>query len=553
MCEVGSWKGRSSRAIADNLPPDGILFCVDTFNGSSGEPDAHKTAKDRAGDDTYLCFCANLADHIEAGRVVPLRMDSANAAGFLKDMGLRLDACFLDGDHSHEGIKRDIEAWKPLVKEGGLLCGHDYYLPEQNPLAWVGVRQCVDELFPEATQAPNTTIWQTRITAPLRLLDLNMGRDLIEPRGGVMGTISVDAENKSATVNLVSQKSLTVTAEISTKDRYTTTLPMCIAAILNQTRLPERLVIYDDGEQKDLRELSPFSGLLKLADDKGISWEIFTTPREGQVKNHQHALDNCTTDLIWRIDDDEVAEPNCLENLLAEMKDGVGAVAGLVHHPGSGSPLPAHVDGSLNDVSLGLNLQWFDLNGGGAREVSHLYSTFLFSVDAARKAGGYPMNLSVCGHREETIFSARIHRAGYKLIVTPKSKTAHLRESSGGIRSYSDPSLWEHDEQVFQEYLKAWGVVQPDTKMFVLDCGIGDHWAFRSVLPKLREMYQGKKIVLAVCYPSTFDGEDVTLISIADAKRILGSEYENSSIYKWAWEHDRNGPLAESMLAMHII
>ncbi len=162
VVELGSWNGRSSRAIADNLPADAKLFCVDTFSGSSGEPDAHKTAKEREGDGAFMKFFENLYDHIMLGRVIPVRMESGNAAEILAKMGVKADMLFIDADHSYEGVKRDIQLWKPLVKEGGLLCGHDYYLPEQNPLAWIGVRTCVDEMEPDAQQAPNTSIWHVK-------------------------------------------------------------------------------------------------------------------------------------------------------------------------------------------------------------------------------------------------------------------------------------------------------------------------------------------------------------------------------------------------------
>jgi len=159
VIEVGSWCGRSSRAIADNLPVDAMLACVDTYNGSSGEPDAHITAKEREGDAVYMKFTQNLYDHIRLGRVMPLRMESASAAEVLRNMGVQADMVFLDGDHSEAGFRRDVELWQPLLKEGGLFCGHDYYLPEQNPLAWIGVRTVVNEKFPLAQQAPNTSIW----------------------------------------------------------------------------------------------------------------------------------------------------------------------------------------------------------------------------------------------------------------------------------------------------------------------------------------------------------------------------------------------------------
>lgn len=37
-----------------------------------------------------------------------------------------VDVVYIDGDHTYEGVKLDIEVWWPKVKPGGFLCGHDY-------------------------------------------------------------------------------------------------------------------------------------------------------------------------------------------------------------------------------------------------------------------------------------------------------------------------------------------------------------------------------------------------------------------------------------------
>jgi hypothetical protein len=184
-----------------------------------------------------------------------------------------------------------------------------------------------------------------------------------------------------------------------------------------------------------------------------------------------------------------------------------------------------------------------------SREVEHLYSTFLYRVDVAKKAGGYPLNLSIIGHREESWFSIQLKRAGYKLIVTPYAKTWHLRENSGGIRSFSDTSLWEHDEQLFQAYLKAIGHVQPDSKFVCLDCGLGDHFLFRALLvDEFKRKFPDRHWTLAVCFPDVFeDVPNVTLISIADAKLILGNQYDRHSIYAHMWERDHKGHVLDAM------
>jgi hypothetical protein len=161
--ECGSWHGRSTRAIADNLPEGGVCYAADSFNGSSGEPDAHATAKLREGDDAYMAFWHNNHDHILSGKIIPIRMQGANAAAMLRHLGIKADICFIDADHSYEGCKADILNFRELVKEGGLICGHDYGTDQ---FSWVGVRQAVDELYPHAQQAPNTSIWHVKNGPP---------------------------------------------------------------------------------------------------------------------------------------------------------------------------------------------------------------------------------------------------------------------------------------------------------------------------------------------------------------------------------------------------
>ena len=53
-----------------------------------------------------------------------LRMSSLAAAHQVSNASL--DLVFIDGDHSYEGCKQDIEAWLPKVKPGGWIGGHDY-------------------------------------------------------------------------------------------------------------------------------------------------------------------------------------------------------------------------------------------------------------------------------------------------------------------------------------------------------------------------------------------------------------------------------------------
>lgn len=72
-----------------------------------------------------------------------LDIDSVEASKFVLDRSL--DLVFIDGDHSYEGAKRDILAWKPKLKIGGILAGHDYCISSDHNCD--GPKLAVDELL----------------------------------------------------------------------------------------------------------------------------------------------------------------------------------------------------------------------------------------------------------------------------------------------------------------------------------------------------------------------------------------------------------------------
>jgi hypothetical protein len=76
-----------------------------------------------------------------AGRFTPITLGSPAAAYLYADNSL--DFVWIDGDHSDQGIFRDITAWLPKVKVNGYLGGHDYDHP-MHP----GIRRVCNELLP---------------------------------------------------------------------------------------------------------------------------------------------------------------------------------------------------------------------------------------------------------------------------------------------------------------------------------------------------------------------------------------------------------------------
>ena len=79
-------------------------------------------------------------------RSVILRKTSAEAVKQFKDESL--DFVYIDAQHHYEAVKEDIALWRPKVKKGGILAGHDYVdgmLGEGD----FGVKSAVDEFVKE--------------------------------------------------------------------------------------------------------------------------------------------------------------------------------------------------------------------------------------------------------------------------------------------------------------------------------------------------------------------------------------------------------------------
>jgi hypothetical protein len=148
------------------------------------------------------------------------------------------------------------------------------------------------------------------------------------------------------------------------------------------------------------------------------------------------------------------------------------------------------------------------------------------------------LELSNKAHREETMHSYGIKHKGYKVLIIP-CITWHYKHNIGGIRSgNNDKRFYDHDERIFKSFLNRCKVgLDKNVKYCCIDGGIGDHMAFKNIIPELKKKY--KKIIIAVCYPEVFFDDDIELISIQDARNILGN-IDEYNIYiqmdKWNWK-----------------
>src|SRR5215467_1503928 len=146
IVEFGVLYGRSCRALADNLPVNGKVWAVDPWAG-----DYYSEEGNPIGITTYVMphFIHNLSDKIREGKVEPVREFS-----YRFSLPHKVDMVFIDGDHRYETVVKDIKKALELVKDGGLICDHDYNHPN-----WPGVKNAVDIWFDSIKL--EDTIWST--------------------------------------------------------------------------------------------------------------------------------------------------------------------------------------------------------------------------------------------------------------------------------------------------------------------------------------------------------------------------------------------------------
>ena len=307
-----------------------------------------------------------------------------------------------------------------------------------------------------------------------------------------------------------------ILCSVATRGRYESTLPLVLEAIINQTKLPDKLIIWDDNDNaEDVREKLFYKYFFQRLTIKGVQWEWNFAHKKGQ--HHIHQMANTRGyDWFWRIDDDAIPEPNVLETLSLYAFEGIGAVGGAILTP----PLlynTFNITGKIDNINNESNIQWNFINE--TKEVEHLHCSFLY------RAGIYDFNLGLSrvAHREETLFTYGLHQKGYKILVVPNANTWHLKNPTGGIRSETSQEMYDHDEKIFQNFLQF-----RNNTIVVLNCGMGDHIVFKHILSNV------KNPLIFSCYPEIIEGK-----SIAEAEHLFG-DLDQWNIYKkmeqWKWK-----------------
>ena len=149
--EVGIWKGTTFfKLLKEN--EDLYLYGVDPYKTFKGG-DVLEGKDQKYWNDLYINIknkSKKYKDRCKIYRDTSIEV----AKKFLND-NKKFDFVFIDGDHKM--VEEDIDAWYPLVKDNGILCGHDYI----HHILGDYVKKIVDEKFSDRKiyTGPNKTWW----------------------------------------------------------------------------------------------------------------------------------------------------------------------------------------------------------------------------------------------------------------------------------------------------------------------------------------------------------------------------------------------------------
>ena len=140
--EIGSWKGRSTIALALGLKKGG--------GGKVYAVDWHMGSKDLENINTKKEFKKNIEKCGVSKYVSPMFMKSEVAAKkwAIKRKSIRF--LWIDGSHEYKDVRKDFISWNPFLVEGGIIAFHDtFYKP--------GPSKVVDEYILRSKEFTN--IW----------------------------------------------------------------------------------------------------------------------------------------------------------------------------------------------------------------------------------------------------------------------------------------------------------------------------------------------------------------------------------------------------------
>lgn len=116
MIEIGSYAGESTEIFAQHFE---YVIAIDPYNENYDPNDV-------------TCSYAPLSEVLKAFEKRMKKYDNVSLVQATSDdavssLTLKADFVYIDGLHTYDQIKKDIQNYRPLINKGGFIGGHDFY------------------------------------------------------------------------------------------------------------------------------------------------------------------------------------------------------------------------------------------------------------------------------------------------------------------------------------------------------------------------------------------------------------------------------------------
>lgn len=229
-------------------------------------------------------------------------------------------------------------------------------------------------------------------------------------------------------------------------------LMMCLASVLNASRIPARIQIRFEGPLPSFAEYY-FEQLSELARFHGVDWVMQVCKSQGIREARDWHLSTCPTPFLWMGDDDVVYEYDCL-SFLRQASDDVSISRGS-----AGNAYFCGTKGDLNnrrgygnfkmdihgpaDVYANCPFNWFydkeACQGMYARIYTADTGNIFIDMDCIRKNGikfnQFSESLNSGG--EDTIFALECGLKDLEAWIVPSARSYHLEKEQVNFNEFA--------------------------------------------------------------------------------------------------------------------
>lgn len=143
ILEIGSYAGESTEMFAQNFKS---VIAIDPFMNDYDPNDPACSYMDLTN--VYKTFSSVISKY---DNITHIRKTSDDAINELKDT--KVDLIYIDGLHTYDQVKKDIDNYIGLINESGFISGHDYHS------VWQGVIDAIHEKIGKPDTIFQDTSW----------------------------------------------------------------------------------------------------------------------------------------------------------------------------------------------------------------------------------------------------------------------------------------------------------------------------------------------------------------------------------------------------------